>query len=156
MPILLEDIATGATEEETLTSDERNWIREILGISDISTDRNHILSERRFNALSAFKNKSIRFWMRKYESLGDKMMSINAEGANISKAEDRKRVALALYNAIFATKTVTPLDNINVSTHEESRSRWSSIRVQHHDDDEQFKKVETPSADDNTWEKIEW
>lgn len=128
MPILLADLTTG-TDGEPLTSDERNYIREVLGVSDITTDSKYKISERRFEALSAYNNKSARYWLTKYEEQGDKMTEIDAEGAAISKARNRQRIALALYNLVFADGTVTPLDNIDVFKFEEKRNKVSFVPI---------------------------
>jgi len=126
MPIRLADLTTG-TGEATLTSDERNYIREVLGISDITSDAKYRASETRFTALSGYKNKSARYWLTQYDALGDKMTEINSEGADISKDRNRKRIALALYNLVFASNTVTPLDNIDVTKFDETRPRVSFV-----------------------------
>lgn len=126
MPILLANLTTGVGTA-ALTSDERNYIREVLGISDITTDSKHVLSETRFTALSGYKNKSARYWLTAYEAQGDKMTEIDAEGADISKARNRQRIALALYNLVFSDGTITPLDDINVAKFEERRGRVTFV-----------------------------
>jgi len=126
MPIPLSQLTTGSGTA-TLTSDERDYIREVLGISPKSSDSKHRASEARFDVLTGYQNQSARYWIAAYDAVGDSTILIDAEGASISKARQRERYALALYNLVFADGTVTPLDNIDVTKYDETRPRISFV-----------------------------
>lgn len=129
MPIRLADLTTG-TGAEALTSDERNYIREILGISEITTDSRYTESETRFDSFTPYSNKSARYWINLYDSKGDGTIDINlTEGVSVSKVRDRQRIALALFNLVFASGNTTPIEDINIPKYAEKRSKVTMVSV---------------------------
>lgn len=116
-----------------MTSDERNYIREVLGVSKKSSDSKYKTSEARFNSFVGYENKSARYWMLKYEAAGESIIEIEAEGASLSKPRLRQRYALALYNLVFADDTITPLEDIQVDKYEEKRNKVSFIPMSFED-----------------------
>lgn len=126
MPLPLSELTTSTGEVE-LTSDERNYIREVLGVSKKSSDKKYRESEARFDNFVGYENKSARYWMLKYEEAGESIIEIEAEGASLSKPRLRQRYALALYNLVFAKDNVTPLEDIQIEKYEEKRNIVSFV-----------------------------
>lgn len=130
MPLPLSQLTVG-TEDAVLTSDERNYIREVLGVSRVENDKRYLESQIRFELFTAYDNRSARYWIGKYEieSEDEDTMQIDAEGADISSVRTRQRIALALYNLVFAKDNITPLDDINVSQYEEKQKRVKFVPI---------------------------
>ena len=133
MPIGLSEITTG-TGTATLTSDERCWIRDVLGVSNYDSDSKYQTTETRFDRFGSFDNKSMRDLMKKYDALGESTFKSLEDGADIDLSRDRARIALQMFNKVFADGSSTPVDNIDTSKYAESGSAVSMVPVTYADE----------------------
>lgn len=97
----------------SLTADEKAFVRNILGISNISSDLDFVNSEARFGAMIPFEKKLVRHWLLVYGDAGDDNDLLKNSGLSVASEDTRERAVRGLYSLVYPEKDFIT-DKINL------------------------------------------